>query len=74
MDNIKMDLLAIGLSVVDWIDLAQDKYSWKSSCERGNEPSGSIKMLGNYRVAAQLVASRVVLGSTELVILHAVTL
>jgi hypothetical protein len=24
MDNIKVDLLEIGLSVVDWIDLAQD--------------------------------------------------
>jgi hypothetical protein len=40
MDNIKMDLVEIGLSVVDWIGLAQDRYS---SCERGNEPSGSIK-------------------------------
>jgi hypothetical protein len=26
IDNIKMDLLDIGLSVVDWIDLAQDRY------------------------------------------------
>jgi hypothetical protein len=26
MDNIKVDLLEIGLSVVDWIDLAQDRY------------------------------------------------
>jgi hypothetical protein len=33
----------------------------------GNEPSGSIKCWGNYRVAAQLVASREVLTSTELV-------
>jgi hypothetical protein len=45
----------------------------ESSCERGNGPSGSIKywvicnILGNYRVAAQLLASRVVLSSTELV-------
>jgi hypothetical protein len=30
MDNIKMDLLEIGLSVVDWIGLAQDKYSWRA--------------------------------------------
>jgi hypothetical protein len=45
MDNIKMDLLEIGLSVVDWIGLA----------------------LVNYRKAAELVASRVVLSSTELV-------
>jgi hypothetical protein len=28
--NIKMDLLAIGLSVVDWIDLAQDRYRWRA--------------------------------------------
>jgi hypothetical protein len=39
----------------------------ESSCELGNEPLGSIKMLGIYRVAAQFAASRVVLSSTELV-------
>jgi hypothetical protein len=38
INNIKMDLLEIGLNVVDWISLAQD-----SSCELGNEPSGFIK-------------------------------
>jgi uncharacterized protein (UPF0262 family) len=37
----------------------------ESSCEFGIEPSGFHKMLGNYRVASQLVASRVVLSSTE---------
>jgi hypothetical protein len=26
IDNIKIDLLEIGLSVVDWIGLAQDRY------------------------------------------------
>jgi hypothetical protein len=26
MDNIKMDLLEIGLNVVDWIGLAQDRH------------------------------------------------
>jgi hypothetical protein len=30
MDNIKMDLLDIGLSVVDWIGLAQDRYRWRA--------------------------------------------
>jgi hypothetical protein len=30
MDNIKMDLLGIGLSVVDWICLAQDRYRWRA--------------------------------------------
>jgi hypothetical protein len=30
MDNIKMDLSEIGLSVVDWIGLAQDRYRWRT--------------------------------------------
>jgi hypothetical protein len=30
MDNIKMDLLEIGLSVVGWIGLAQDRYRWRA--------------------------------------------
>jgi hypothetical protein len=30
MDNIKMDLLQIGLNVVDWIGLAQDRYTWRA--------------------------------------------
>jgi hypothetical protein len=30
MDNIKKDLLEIGVNVVDWIGLAQDMYSWRA--------------------------------------------
>jgi hypothetical protein len=30
IDNIKMDLLEITLSVVDWIVLAQDRYRWRA--------------------------------------------
>jgi hypothetical protein len=30
IDNIKMDFLEIGLSVVDWIGLAQDRYRWRA--------------------------------------------
>jgi hypothetical protein len=30
MDKIKIDLLEIGLNVVDWIGLAQDKHSWRA--------------------------------------------
>jgi hypothetical protein len=30
IDNTKMDLLQIGLSVVDWIGLAQDRYRWRA--------------------------------------------
>jgi hypothetical protein len=28
MNSIKMDLLGVGLSVVGWIGLAQDRYRW----------------------------------------------
>jgi hypothetical protein len=30
IDNIKTDLLKIGLNVVDWIGLAQDRYRWRA--------------------------------------------
>jgi hypothetical protein len=30
IDNIKMDLLEIGMSVVDRIGLAQDRYRWRA--------------------------------------------
>jgi hypothetical protein len=30
IDNIKMDLLGIGLNVVDWIGLAHDRYRWRA--------------------------------------------
>jgi hypothetical protein len=42
IDNIKKDLLEIGMCVLDWTGLAQDRYRW-SSCKLGNEISGSIK-------------------------------
>jgi hypothetical protein len=29
IDNIKMDLLEIEVSVVDWIGLVQDRYRWR---------------------------------------------
>jgi hypothetical protein len=30
IDNIKMELLEIGVNVVDWIGLAQDRYRWRT--------------------------------------------
>jgi hypothetical protein len=30
IDNIKMDLLEIGLNVVDWIGLTQDRDRWRA--------------------------------------------
>jgi hypothetical protein len=66
MDNIKIDLLEIGLSVGNWIGLAQDRYRWRALVNAVMKLRFN-KMLGIYRVAAQLVASRAVLSSTELV-------
>jgi hypothetical protein len=30
IDNIKIGLLEIGLNVVDWIGLTQDRYRWRA--------------------------------------------
>jgi hypothetical protein len=30
IDNIKIDLLEIGLDVIDWIGVAQDRYRWRA--------------------------------------------
>jgi hypothetical protein len=30
INNIKIDLLDMGLSVVDWIGVAQDRYRWRA--------------------------------------------
>jgi hypothetical protein len=30
IDNIKMDILEVGLNVADWIGLAQDRYRWRA--------------------------------------------
>jgi hypothetical protein len=39
VDNIKMDLREIGWDGREWIELAQ---------EHGDEPSGSLKLPGNF--------------------------
>jgi hypothetical protein len=43
-DNIQIELREIQWESVDWIDLRQVM----GSCERGNEPSGSIKCVGFF--------------------------
>jgi len=30
---------------MDWIDVAQDRYRWRGTCECGNETSGSINVV-----------------------------
>ena len=45
-DNIKMGIRTVGLEVIDWIDLTQDRERWgkvEGCCECGNEPSCFIK-------------------------------
>jgi hypothetical protein len=46
MDNIKMDLLDIGLNVVDWIGLAQDRYRWRALVNSVMNTFGFHKILG----------------------------
>jgi hypothetical protein len=41
--NIKMDLLVIGVNVVDWIGLAQDRYRWRALVNSVMNLRGSIK-------------------------------
>jgi hypothetical protein len=50
IDNIMM------LGGVDWIGVVQDRYSWRAIVNAVVN-FGFQKMLGNYRVAAQLVAT-----------------
>jgi hypothetical protein len=66
MDDIKMDLLEIGLNVVDWIGLAQDKYRWRALVNSVMNIRVPYNV-GNYRMVAQLVACRAVHSSKELV-------
>jgi hypothetical protein len=65
-----MDLVETEWVDVDWINLAQDRE--KRSALVNVITFGVHKMLGNYRVARQLVVSRIVLSFIELVKHHAV--
>jgi hypothetical protein len=57
VDNIRMDLGEVGWGDVDWIGLAQGRNRWRAL----------VNAVMNLRVASQLVASPVVLTSTDLV-------
>jgi hypothetical protein len=60
LDNIKMDIVEIGLGDMDWIGLAQDGYRWRALV------NSVMNLLGNCQMATQLVAPQVALRSTEL--------
>jgi hypothetical protein len=61
-----MDIGEVGWGDVDWIGLAQNRYMWRALVNP-LMTSGFLKMLENYRVASQLLASRVVLSSIKLI-------
>jgi hypothetical protein len=65
LDNIRMDLVEVGWSDVDWIGLDQDRDSCRALVNSVLNLRVQ-KMLGNYRVCKQLGISRVVLSSIEL--------
>jgi hypothetical protein len=50
-----MDLGEVGWGDVDWIGLAQDRDRWRALVNEVMNLQVS-KMLGNFRVATQLVA------------------
>jgi hypothetical protein len=45
MDKIKMDLLGIGVNVVDWISLAQDRYRWRALVNSVMNLQGPLSLL-----------------------------
>jgi hypothetical protein len=47
-DNIKIDLRKVRWDGMDWIELAQNRDQWRAYCEHGDEPSGSLKLLGIF--------------------------
>jgi hypothetical protein len=66
VDNIKMDLGEIGWDSMDWIDrTGSGQGPVEGSCEHGDEPSGSLKLLVIYLMAAQLAASQEGLSSVR---------
>jgi hypothetical protein len=66
VDNITVDLVDISYGDVDWIGLVQDKYR-RRALVNAVMNLRVPRNVGLYRVAAQVVAYRVVLSSTELV-------
>jgi hypothetical protein len=66
VNNTRMDLREVGWGDVDWIGLAQDRNRWRDLVNVVIN-FRFHKMLGNYQVTTQLVASQVMLSSIELI-------
>jgi hypothetical protein len=64
VDNIKMDLREIGWDGMKLIELAKEEPV-EGCCDHGDEPSGSLKLLGISQMAAQLAASQEGLSSVS---------
>jgi hypothetical protein len=45
----------MGVGGIDWVDLAQDRDRWASSCECGDEPSVS-QSAGNFLTSRERVS------------------
>jgi hypothetical protein len=74
IDNSNMDILVMGLGDIDWIGVAQNRWRGEEFLRTRQWTFALHKMLGNYRMAAHLVASWVVLSSTEFVSLITVSI
>jgi hypothetical protein len=59
VDNIEMDLGETGWGGVDWIGLVKDRDKWRALVNAVMN-FRVYKMLGNYRVASQVVLSSIV--------------
>jgi hypothetical protein len=66
MDIIETDLVELGQGNADWNGLPQNGEKWRADVNAVMN-FGFPKMLEDYRVPTRLVASQLVLISTELV-------
>jgi hypothetical protein len=62
INNIKLEILERELDDVDWISLAHSMYKWKTLVDTIMNFEFH-KMLGNFRVSAQLVVCQVALST-----------
>ena len=46
-DNIKMDLKEIGVDVMNWMELAEDRDHWRALYKNVAEPAGSRNIVDN---------------------------